>query len=93
MVESEGNPTVTVILGSTLFPFTLYCHTLHTSPPPERAVPARHDGVRGPFLIVGFTGAENEVALLQTGGTAFRAPTVFKSHVCNLSKYYAKHHV
>jgi hypothetical protein len=56
-------------------------------------VPALHEGVRGPYLIVGFTGAEKEVALLQTGGTAFKAPTVFKRHVGNLSKYYAKHHM
>jgi hypothetical protein len=56
-------------------------------------VPALHDQVKGPFVVVGFCGDGNAIAILSTGGAAFKNPILFKRHVSNLAKYYAKHHL
>jgi hypothetical protein len=50
-------------------------------------VPALHDQVKGPFVVLGFCGDEQEIAILSTGGAAFKDPIVFKRHVSNLARY------
>jgi hypothetical protein len=56
-------------------------------------VPALHDQVKGPFVVLGFCGDDQQIAILSTGGTAFKDPVVFKRHVSNMARYYAKHHL
>jgi hypothetical protein len=51
------------------------------------------DQVKGPFVALGFCGDDQQIAILSTGGTAFKNPVVFKRHVSNLARYYAKHHL
>lgn len=52
----------------------------------ESPVTPLHAGVLGPFRILGFNKQRN-VAILQTGYTAFRAPRLYRRHVSRLAKY------
>jgi hypothetical protein len=56
-------------------------------------VPALQDQVKGPFVVLVFCGEDQQIAILSTGGTAFKDPVVFKRHDSNLARYYAKHHL
>lgn len=53
-------------------------------------VPVLQDQVKGPFLVVGLRGDDQQAAVLSTGDTAFKDPVVFKRHVSNLARYYSK---
>lgn len=56
-------------------------------------VAALESRVKGPYLIVDFAGQHNELAVLETGRTEFKAPRRFTRHVSTLAKYFAKHHL
>ena len=56
-------------------------------------MPSLHSRVKGPFRIVDFVGPGGQIALLQTGRTAFLEPRQFQRHISNLAKYTAKHHL
>jgi hypothetical protein len=53
--------------------------------------PSLQARVKGPYKIVEFVGPGGQIAVLETGRTAFKEPVRFKRHVTTLAKYVAKH--
>lgn len=54
-------------------------------------MPVLGEHVKGPFRIIAFSGSNDEIAILETGGTQFKEVKAFRRHVSNLARYFTKH--